>query len=104
VRELRRIAGVHASALRDAEVLARTACYRAIAVDGLPLIGSVPSAPGAYLATAHGSWGLLTAPPTGRMIAEMVLDGGSHSLDASPFALTRLPTGRMSSGMGDSAP
>ena len=55
VRELHRIAGVHASALRDAVVLARTACYRAITVDGLPLIGPVPWAPGAYLATAHGS-------------------------------------------------
>lgn len=95
VRELHRIAGVHASVLRDAEVVTRTACYRAITVDGLPLIGPVPWAPGAYLATAHGSWGLLTAPATGRMVAEMILDGGAHSLDASPFALTRLPAGRM---------
>ena len=95
VAELHRIAGVHASALRDAEVVTRTACYRAITVDGLPLIGPVPWAPGTYLATAHGSWGLLTAPATGRMVAEMILDGGSRSLDASPFALTRLPAGRM---------
>ena len=58
VRELHRIAGVHASALRDAEVVTRTACYRAITVDGLPLIGPVPWAPGTYLATAHGSWGI----------------------------------------------
>ena len=95
VRELHRIAGVHASALRDAEVVTGTACYRAITVDGLPLIGPVPWAPGTYLATAHGSWGLLTAPATGRMVAEMILDGGSHSLDATPFAVTRLPAGRM---------
>jgi hypothetical protein len=37
------------------------------------------------------------------MVAEMILDGGSHSLDASPFALTRLPAGLMSGGVGDSA-
>lgn len=59
------------------------------------MIGPVPDAPGAFLATAHGSWGILNAPATGRMIREMILDGHSHShsLDASPFALTRLPSG-----------
>jgi hypothetical protein len=29
------------------------------------------------------------------MVAEMILDGGSHSVDASPFALSRLPSGRI---------
>jgi hypothetical protein len=29
------------------------------------------------------------------MVAEMILDGGSRSVDATPFALTRLPSGRM---------
>ncbi len=94
-RELHRIAGVHASALRDAEVIGRSACHRPLTVDGVPLIGPVPGAAGAYLATAHASWGILNAPATGRMVSEMILDGGSHSLDASPFALTRLPAGRM---------
>lgn len=93
--ELRRLAGLHASALRDAPELARSACHRALTVDGLPLIGPVPGAPGVILATGHASWGVLTAPGTGRMIAEMLLDGGSHSLDAAPFAVGRLPAGRI---------
>jgi len=93
--ELHRRAGVHSSALREAQVLTRSSCYRPLTVDGIPLIGPVPGAPGAYLATAHASWGILNAPATGRMISEMVLDGGSHSLDAAPFALTRLPAGRL---------
>lgn len=63
VRELHRIAGVHASALRDAAVVARTACYRVITVDGVPLIGPVPWAPGTYLATAHGSGACSRRPP-----------------------------------------
>ena len=46
------MAGVHSSALRDAEVVARSACYRPLTVNGIPLIGPVPGAPGAYLATA----------------------------------------------------
>jgi glycine/D-amino acid oxidase-like deaminating enzyme len=93
--ELHRIAGVHSSALRDAEVLARSACYRPLTVDGVPLIGPVPGAPGAYLATGHASWGILNAPATGRMVSEMILDGASHSVDPRPFALARLPAGRM---------
>lgn len=93
--ELHRIAGVHSSALRDAEVIARSACYRPLTVDGIPLIGPVPEAPGAFLATGHASWGILNAPATGRMVSEMILDGGSQSVDASPFALSRLPAGRI---------
>jgi hypothetical protein len=29
------------------------------------------------------------------MVAEMILDGGSRSLDAAPFAVSRLPAGRL---------
>jgi glycine/D-amino acid oxidase-like deaminating enzyme len=93
--ELHRMAGVHSSALGDAEVVARSACYRPLTVDGIPLIGPVPGVMGAYLATGHASWGILNAPATGRMISEMILDGGSHSVDAAPFALSRLPAGRI---------
>jgi glycine/D-amino acid oxidase-like deaminating enzyme len=92
--ELHRMAGVHSSALREAEVLARSACYRPVTIDGIPLIGPVPGAPGAYLATGHAVWGILNAPATGRMVSEMILDGRSHSVDARPFAVSRLPAGR----------
>jgi glycine/D-amino acid oxidase-like deaminating enzyme len=93
--ELHRVAGVHSSALRVAPILARSACYRPLTRDGVPLIGPVPGVAGAYLATGHASWGILNAPATGRMVSEMILDGASHSVDAAPFALTRLPSGRM---------
>jgi glycine/D-amino acid oxidase-like deaminating enzyme len=93
--ELHRIAGVHSRSLRDAEVLTRTACYRPLTVDGVPLIGPVTGAPGVFLATGHASWGILNAPATGRMVSEMILDGGSRSVDARPFALSRLPAGRI---------
>jgi glycine/D-amino acid oxidase-like deaminating enzyme len=95
VAELHRIAGVHSSVLRDAPVVACSACYRPLTVDGVPLIGPVPGVPGAILATGHASWGILNAPATGRMVSEMLLDGESRSLDAAPFALTRLPAGRI---------
>jgi glycine/D-amino acid oxidase-like deaminating enzyme len=94
-RELRRIAGVHAGVLRDAAEVRRAACHRPLAVDGLPLIGPVPGAPGVVLATAHGSWGILHAPVTGRMVAEMILDGAARTVDPTPFAPARLPAGRI---------
>lgn len=93
--DLHRIAGVHSSALGAAEAVARTACFRPLTVDGVPLIGPVPGAPGAYLATGHASWGILLSPATGRMVAEMIMDGRSRSVDAAPFALERLPAGRI---------
>ena len=93
--ELHRIAGMHSTALGDAEVVARSACFRPLTVDGVPLIGPVPGHPGAFLATGHASWGILNAPATGRMISEMIVDGASRSADARPFALDRLPAGRI---------
>lgn len=95
VGELRRIAGVHSAALGDAELVAATACYRPLTVDGVPLIGPVPGVPGAIIATGHASWGILNSPATGRMVSEMLLDGRSTSLDATPFDPARLPAGRI---------
>lgn len=84
--ELHRIAGLHSSILAAAEVTSRRACFRPVTADGIPLIGPVAGVPGAYVATGHGAWGILNAPATGRMVAEMILDGRSHSLDATPFS------------------
>jgi glycine/D-amino acid oxidase-like deaminating enzyme len=89
--ELHRVAGVHSSALRDAQVLTRRACYRPVTADGVPIIGPVPGSPGVFVATGHGPWGILNAPSTGRMVAEMILAGASRSLDAEPFLPSRLP-------------
>lgn len=95
VADLHRVAGVHSRVLRDAAVVARSACYRPLTRDGVPLIGPVPGAPGVYVATGHAAWGILNGPATGRMVAEMILDGGSRSLDAAPFAPGRLPASRV---------
>lgn len=88
--ELHRVAGAYSSLLAAAPITARRACYRPVTDDGIPLIGPVVGTPGVYVATGHGAWGILNAPATGRMIAEMILDGRSHSVDADPFSLTRL--------------
>ena len=76
--------------LANAPVLASQACYRPVTGDGLPLIGAVSGAPGAYVATGHGVWGILNAPATGEAIAELILDGAARTVDLSPFDPGRL--------------
>jgi D-amino-acid dehydrogenase len=41
--------------------------------DGLPIIGPVPDAPNAWIATGHGMMGLTLAPATGEVIAADIL-------------------------------
>jgi glycine/D-amino acid oxidase-like deaminating enzyme len=75
-------------ALATAPIVARQACFRPVAEDGLPLIGPVPGVAGAYVATGHSVWGMLNAPATGEAMAELILDGAARTL--VPFAVGRL--------------
>ena len=76
--------------LERAPVLASQACFRPVTADGLPLIGAIAGATGAYVATGHSVWGILNAPATGEAMAELILDGAARSTDLSPFDPARL--------------
>jgi glycine/D-amino acid oxidase-like deaminating enzyme len=76
--------------LAGAKVLARQACFRPIARDGLPLIGAVAGAAGAYIATGHSVWGILNAPATGEAVAELILDGAAATVDLADFDPARM--------------
>ncbi|MDA1002999.1 MAG: FAD-dependent oxidoreductase [Chloroflexi bacterium] len=78
------------SAFDDAELVAQTACLRPLSADGLPFIGAVPDFAGCYVATGHGRQGILMAPPTGRALVELMLDGASTCLDLVPFDPARV--------------
>jgi len=78
-------AGRLATALADASVERRQACYRPVTDDNVPLIGRVPGVAGAYVATGHGPWGMLNAPATGRALAELIVDGAAMLVDLRPF-------------------
>lgn len=86
---LRAVAAEHSSALAAAPVTARQACFRSVTRDGLPVIGPVPGVDGVWIATGHGPWGILNAPATGEMVAEMILDGAARTVDAAPFSAAR---------------
>ena len=77
-------------ALADASIVARQACFRPLTEDGLPLIGAVPGAPGAYVATGHSVWGMLNAPATGEAMAELLLDGVTSAVNLKRFDPGRL--------------
>jgi glycine/D-amino acid oxidase-like deaminating enzyme len=87
---LARAAGRVSTALAAARIERRQACYRPVTDDGLPLIGPVPGAAGAYVATGHGPWGMLNAPATGLALAELLVDGAASLVDLRPFDPGRL--------------
>jgi glycine/D-amino acid oxidase-like deaminating enzyme len=92
---LARAAGRVSTRLAAARIDRRQACYRPITDDGLPLIGRVPGAAGAYVATGHGPWGMLNAPATGLALAELIVDGTASVVDLRPFDPARLPPTRI---------
>jgi glycine/D-amino acid oxidase-like deaminating enzyme len=91
---LARAAARVSKTLAGRAILRRQACYRPVTHDGLPLIGRVPGAAGAYVATGHGPWGMLNAPGTGLALAELIVDGRPTSLDLAPFDPARCGAGR----------
>ena len=76
--------------LASSRILSGQACFRPVTQDGLPLIGAIPGAPGAYVATGHSVWGILNAPATGEAMAELILDGATRAVDLSSFSPARL--------------
>jgi glycine/D-amino acid oxidase-like deaminating enzyme len=77
-------------AFHSERIVARQACFRPMTQDGLPLIGKVPGAEGAYIATGHSVWGILNAPATGEALAELVAHGVADTTDLTPFDPARL--------------
>ena len=82
---LARAGGRVSTALAEAKILTRQACYRPVTDDGLPLIGRVPGVGSAYVATGHGPWGMLNAPATGLALAELITQGVASTVDLRPF-------------------
>ncbi len=64
-------------ALGDAPVVEKWAGLRPISADGWPILGPEPELDGLFYATGHGRNGILLAPLSGRIVAELVLEGRS---------------------------
>ncbi len=59
--------------LVDAELVQHTACLRPIAPDGLPILGKLPGAEGAIVATGAGRNGIQLGPAMGSSAADLAL-------------------------------
>jgi glycine/D-amino acid oxidase-like deaminating enzyme len=90
IDRLQAIAERLSPAFRADRIVARQSCFRPVTQDGLPLIGKVLGAPGAYIATGHSVWGILNAPATGEALAELIADGEARSTDLTAFDPRRL--------------
>ena len=61
--------------LQQAEMASSWGCLRPAAPDGLPLLGRVSGREGLVVATGHFRNGILLAPITGKLIAELIVEG-----------------------------
>ncbi len=88
------IASLHAQAaallppLASATVLESWAGLRPVTPDGLPLLGALPGRPHHLLATGHYRNGILLAPATAQILADLVT-GVAPSIDATAFSPAR---------------
>ncbi|GAA5869895.1 hypothetical protein JCM16303_001833 [Sporobolomyces ruberrimus] len=72
----------------SAEIVAEQACYLPMG-SGDPVIGKIegPSKEkGIYVASGHSCWGICNGPGTGRVMAEILLDGKASSADISDLS------------------
>jgi sarcosine oxidase subunit beta len=59
------------------------------------IIGEVPGLSGLYLANGFSGHGVMHSPATGRIIAEIILEGRSSIMDVAPLSLGRFNEGRL---------
>jgi len=62
--------------------------FRPSTPDTLPVLGPVPSRPGLHLCLGHGHFGMTGSPPSGRLVAEMIL-GRTPRIDAAAYGVGR---------------
>ena len=60
-------------AVADAPIRGTRACARPQSLDGRPLVGAVPGAPGLFVCAGHGAWGISTGPASARLVVDEML-------------------------------
>jgi glycine oxidase len=88
IAHLRSLAASLLSPLADAPQLEAWAGLRPATPDGLPLLGALPNQPNQIIATGHYRDGILLAPATAHVMAQL-LAGISPSIDLTPFSPAR---------------
>lgn len=89
IRDLLRECLRTAPGLGGATVLEVRVGLRPAPTDGLPVLGRLPGWENAYVATGHGTEGLLLGPYSAAVVARAMAGGGEDGVPG-PFAATRL--------------
>ena len=89
IARLQRLAAELLPQIASARVIESWAGLRPATADGLPLLGSVPGEPNCFLAAGHYRDGILLAPATARVMAQ-VLGGEPTSIDLDSFSPSRI--------------
>jgi sarcosine oxidase, subunit beta len=63
--------------------------------DHHPILGPVPEVPGFYLANGFSGHGVMHAPATGKILADLILTGKTDLVDASLLGLSRFAEGKL---------
>jgi glycine oxidase len=87
---LRSLAAALLPPLANLPQLEAWAGLRPATSDGLPLLGALPNQPNHFLATGHYRDGILLAPATAHIMAQLLL-GEAPSIDLAPFSPSRAP-------------
>jgi sarcosine oxidase subunit beta len=62
--------------------------------DHHPILGEAPGAPGFFLANGFSGHGVMHAPATGKILADLILTGKTDLIDASLLGLSRFAEGQ----------
>jgi glycine oxidase len=74
--------------LAHSEVASSWAALRPGSPDGLPILGPVPGWDGLSVASGHYRNGILLAPITGRLMAQLLTEGKTE-VSLAPFSAAR---------------
>jgi len=80
--------------LHDAPLTGGWAGLVELTPDHHPLLGDVPGYDGLVVATGFSGHGVMHAPVTGTLIAELLLDGHATTLDIAPLSPLRFAEGK----------
>lgn len=79
--------------LENARVLRGYAGLRTVTPDSVAILGTAPNVDGFYLANGWSGHGFMHAPAAGLLLAELIVNGRTTSLDISPMSLDRFREG-----------
>jgi sarcosine oxidase subunit beta len=82
-------------ALETARIQRGWAGLREMTPDELAIVGRAPGVEGLFIAAGFSGHGFMHAPAVGKLMAELILDGRTSTIDVSALGLERFRMGRL---------